>query len=86
MRHTLMSTGFYIITNCPKGGGGLAPLNKTPLCQYAAAASEMPYSNTWPSMGVCALEPQDGGGMFFKGINLTSFISRMLTVLELFVQ
>lgn len=49
----------------------LSSLNKTPLCQYAAAASEMPYSDAWPSVGGCGLQPQDRGVMFFKGTHLT---------------
>lgn len=36
-------TDFYISTKCPESSSG--SLNKTPLCQYAAAASEMPYSD-----------------------------------------
>lgn len=83
MRHTLYLVIFTSLLTVQ--WGGLAPLNKTPLCQYAAAASEMPYSDTWPSMGVCGLQPQDRGVVFFKGINPTNLNSRILTALEFFV-
>lgn len=45
----------------------LCSLNKTPLCQYAAAASEMPYSEAWPRVvkggGCCGLRPSHRGAV-----------------------
>lgn len=70
----------------------LSPLNKTSLCQYAAAASEMPYSDTWPSVeGLRTWATKEGGIKFLRtpiwhvsSVALGSYLSYFTVYFTLF--
>lgn len=81
--------GFYISTNQPESSS--APWTK-PLCQYAAAASEMPYSDTWPSVeGLRTWATKEGGIKFLRtpiwhvsSVALGSYLSYFTVYFTLF--
>lgn len=63
----------------------LSTLNKTPLCQYAAAASEMPYSDVWPSVEVLGDLNHKIGGSCFQDTCLTYLKRSILKTPKVFV-
>lgn len=60
-------------------------LNKTSLCQYAAAASEIPCSDTWPSVEGLGTSATKCGGHVFDDTHCIYLLCSFLTKLEVFI-